>query len=257
MIRKKYKALMLDLDGTTIPSSKDGRPSKKVIEAIEKAKRKLHVGVVTGRPYHVAEHIIAELGLTGPSITTGGAEVRDAATGAVLWSKKISDETTKSILRLSKLKDLPILVIDNSYYKYQKLFDPKHLPKETLQISIPDLSLSIVDHIIKDLNQFADIAVLKAGSWKSDNTVWLSVTHGEATKQHGILEVAEILGINTHEIIGVGDGDNDFPLLMACGLRVAMGNAVESLKDIADYIAPPVFEDGVVDVINKFVLSSE
>lgn len=254
--RKKFKALMLDLDGTTVPSSKDGRPSKKVIEGIAKARKKLHVGVVTGRPYHVAEHIIAELGLNGPSITTGGAEVRDAETGAVLWSKKISDETAKAILRLMRRRHLPTFVTDNNHYKEQKLFDPKYPTKDPLQLAIPDLSLSIVDDIHQELNQFTDVSVHKAGSWKP-NTVWLSITHGEATKQHSILEVARILGINTHEIIGVGDADNDFPLLMACGLRVAMGNAVESLKDIADYVAPTVDEDGVVDVINKFVLFSK
>jgi len=69
-----------------------------------------------------------------------------------------------------------------------------------------------------------------------------------------IFKVAKILGIDTHEIIGIGDGYNDFPLLMACGLKVAMGNAVEDLKAIADYIAPTVSQDGVADVINKFVL---
>ena len=41
---------------------------------------------------------------------------------------------------------------------------------------------------------------------------------------------------------------------MACGLKVAMGNAVEDLKAIADYIALPVEKDGVAEVINKFVL---
>ena len=41
---------------------------------------------------------------------------------------------------------------------------------------------------------------------------------------------------------------------MACGLKVAMGNAVDDLKAIADYIAPTVDEDGVADVINKFIL---
>jgi len=41
---------------------------------------------------------------------------------------------------------------------------------------------------------------------------------------------------------------------MACGLKVAMGNATEDLKEIADYIAPTVDEDGVADVIEKFVL---
>jgi len=66
--------------------------------------------------------------------------------------------------------------------------------------------------------------------------------------------VAEILGIKTDEIIAVGDGYNDFPFLMACGLKVAMGNAVPELKAIADYIAPSVDEDGIVDVIERFIL---
>jgi hydroxymethylpyrimidine pyrophosphatase-like HAD family hydrolase len=55
-------------------------------------------------------------------------------------------------------------------------------------------------------------------------------------------------------MIGVGDGYNDFPLLEACGLKVAMGNALEDLKGIADYIAPSVDEDGVANVIEKFIL---
>ncbi|HXS15232.1 MAG TPA: HAD hydrolase family protein, partial [Candidatus Saccharimonadales bacterium] len=62
--------------------------------------------------------------------------------------------------------------------------------------------------------------------------------------------------ISTEEIIGIGDGHNDFPLLMACGLKVAMGNAVDDLKAIADYIAPSVDEDGVADVIEKFILNA-
>ena len=49
------------------------------------------------------------------------------------------------------------------------------------------------------------------------------------------------------------DYRNDFPLLMASGLRVAMGNAFSDLKEIAHYIAPSVQQDGVADVIQKFV----
>ncbi len=82
----------------------------------------------------------------------------------------------------------------------------------------------------------------------------IMIGHTEATKQHGIQQVAKHLGINTHEMIGIGDGYNDFPLLMACGLKVAMGNAVDELKAIADYIAPPVTKDGVADVIEKYIL---
>ena len=55
-------------------------------------------------------------------------------------------------------------------------------------------------------------------------------------------------------MIGIGDGYNDFPLLMACGLKIAMGNAVEDLKAIADFIVPSVEQDGVAHAINRFIL---
>ena len=83
----------------------------------------------------------------------------------------------------------------------------------------------------------------------------IHVTGSEASKLHGIVEVARILNIKTEEIIGVGDGYNDFPLLLACGLKVAMGNAIPELKAIADFIAPTVEEDGVAVVLEKFVLT--
>jgi hydroxymethylpyrimidine pyrophosphatase-like HAD family hydrolase len=44
-------------------------------------------------------------------------------------------------------------------------------------------------------------------------------------------------------------------MLMASGMKVAMGNAVSELKSIADYIAPSVSEDGVVRVIEEFILN--
>ena len=83
----------------------------------------------------------------------------------------------------------------------------------------------------------------------------IEVSNADATKLHGIVEVAELFGIQTHEMIGVGNGYNDFPLLMACGLKIAMGNAVPELKAIADFIAPSVEDDGVATVIEKFILN--
>ena len=106
---------------------------------------------------------------------------------------------------------------------------------------------------MQDLAQISTIALHKVPSWTP--TKWgINITNSEVSKQHAIIEVAKILGIETHEIIGIGDGYNDFPLLMACGLKVAMGNAVPELKAIADYIAPSVEDDGVADVIEKFIL---
>ena len=112
---------------------------------------------------------------------------------------------------------------------------------------------NLVDDIIAKISHAPTISVHKIPSWQKGK-VDIHVSHIAGTKQHGILQVAKILGINTHEIIGIGDGGNDLPLLMACGLKVAMGNAFEDLKEIADYIAPSVEKDGVAHVIEKFIL---
>jgi hydroxymethylpyrimidine pyrophosphatase-like HAD family hydrolase len=63
-----------------------------------------------------------------------------------------------------------------------------------------------------------------------------------------------MLGVKYEEIIGVGDSYNDYSLLMASGLKVAMGNAVKELKDVADYIAPSVDEDGLAEVIERYII---
>jgi hydroxymethylpyrimidine pyrophosphatase-like HAD family hydrolase len=63
-----------------------------------------------------------------------------------------------------------------------------------------------------------------------------------------------MLGVRYEEIIGVGDGHNDVPLLEAVGLKVAMGNAPDEVKAIADYVAPKLSEDGVADVIQRYIL---
>jgi len=118
------------------------------------------------------------------------------------------------------------------------------------------MALKDAHSYMKKISCISNIAVHRIPAWENetDHKVHVVISHPEATKQHGILEVAEILDIETHEIIGIGEGYNDFPLLMACGFKVAMGNAVSDLKEIADYIAPTVHKDGVAHVIEKFIL---
>ncbi|MGH7245314.1 MAG: HAD family hydrolase, partial [Candidatus Levyibacteriota bacterium] len=109
------------------------------------------------------------------------------------------------------------------------------------------------DAFITKATHIPTISVNKVPSWTKGKVDAL-ISHVGATKQHGIMEVAKFLGIETKDMIGVGDGYNDFPLLLSCGLKIAMGNAVTDLKAIADYVAPSVEEDGVADIIEKFVL---
>jgi hydroxymethylpyrimidine pyrophosphatase-like HAD family hydrolase len=120
----------------------------------------------------------------------------------------------------------------------------------------PAVNEEIADLFIDRISNISTIASSKTPS-HVDGKFFVVVSHAKGTKLHGVLDVSKILDIKTEDIIGIGDGDNDFPLLMACGFRVAMGNAVDGLKDIADYVAPSVFDDGLVDVIERFVIKEK
>ena len=54
--------------------------------------------------------------------------------------------------------------------------------------------------------------------------------------------------------MAIGDGHNDIPLLEAAGFKVAMGNAPDEVKAVADYVAPSLQDDGVAEAIERFIL---
>jgi hydroxymethylpyrimidine pyrophosphatase-like HAD family hydrolase len=64
----------------------------------------------------------------------------------------------------------------------------------------------------------------------------------------------DYLGIEFDEILAVGDSFNDLSTFAVAGTKVAMGNAPDSLRQLADWVAPPVDEDGVAAVIERFIL---
>lgn len=248
--KKKYKALMLDVDGTIIRhSEKEILPSTKIKKAINKADKLIHVGLATSRPYPYVAHLVEHLTLSSPCILTSGADIFDPVRKTFVYKKLIDHSAIHKIYKIVKKYNL--ILLDDGRGSKGNLKENEIKEPTQLWIEIHDQKK--VDDIFNNLSTITSVSVQKIIS-RFDGKIEILVSHTESTKQHGILKVAEILGIETHDIIGVGDGYNDFPLLMACGLKIAMGNAVPELKEIADYIAPSVEEDGVVDVIEKFVL---
>jgi len=75
-------------------------------------------------------------------------------------------------------------------------------------------------------------------------------------KATGLEKLAQRLGISREEIMAIGDADNDKEMLEYAGLGVAMGNAKDEIKQLADYVTKSNEDDGVAYVIDKFILNS-
>lgn len=75
-------------------------------------------------------------------------------------------------------------------------------------------------------------------------------------KGRGLAWLADYLGVEQDETLAVGDQENDVPMLAWAGVGVAMGNAVPAVQAVADWVAPPLREDGAVRALERFVLNA-
>ena len=76
-----------------------------------------------------------------------------------------------------------------------------------------------------------------------------------ANKGHGLLFLAERLGINPDRVMAIGDNENDIPMLRKAGLAVCMGQATPVVQTEADWVAPTLEEDGAAVAMERFILS--
>lgn len=248
----KYKALFLDVDGTTVTHGIKSLPSQKVTAAIAKCKEAgIDVCLATSRPLEFTLPVIEHLTLSGLCVVGGGIQIYDPEKKKIVQETLLPKKLVPQIYAVARKIHRDIGIYDG---KHENIYRGGKIPEKVYGLFFSKIDPRESESVTKLLQEVAGVSVHRMDSWFKGFD-WIDITDAEATKLHGIVDVGKLLGIQTHEMIGVGDGYNDFPLLMACGLKIAMGNAVPELKAIADFVAPSVDDDGVATVIDKFILS--
>lgn len=239
----------MDLDDTTVVHGRENFPTQRVSDAIARAKKLIHVCIATARPLIDTLPIMKHLELSGPCIVSNGTQIYDPVTKKIVQEVPMERDVISKIYSICKKNALV------GYY-YDGMNDVEYtggiVPGKVLSVYIPGIEPSRLESLVSEFQPLQGTMVHKLTGWDK-RYMSINITDALASKLHGVVEVARILDIKTEDIIGVGDGYVDFPLLMACGLKIAMGNSVPELKAIADFIAPSVDEDGVAVVIDKFI----
>lgn len=87
-----------------------------------------------------------------------------------------------------------------------------------------------------------------------DITLWhdggaFDITPKGGSKQLGIQKVVEHFGYSLEEIAAIGDGYNDIPMIRYAGTGIAMGNARDPVKEVADFVTDPIEKDGLLHAV--------
>lgn len=265
-----YKLIAIDLDGTLLTD--DLKVSPGTVKAIQQSvEMGTMVTIATGRMFSSAKQFAQQLGINVPLITYQGAIIMDVDEKEVVYERLISTDISRKLVEISSEKNIHLQVYqDDILYgavENEKLVAyaagvkvPYTVEPDLLKLAEKGFTKALIieepeliDKLQVELKAlFGDRAHIA-----KSKPHFLEVTHPEANKGLALLHLAQTLGIQQSEIIGIGDNHNDRELIETAGLGVAMGNAVQEMKDIADYVSLTNNEEGVKHVIEKFVLEPE
>ncbi len=268
----------IDLDGTLLTKNKVLTQGNR--EALEQAIRAgIEVVPVTGRPYAGVPKEVLEVPGIRYVITSNGANTYDLGSGQVLRKEHLPHSLARKILEHAAGEDVirEIFLKGVGYHdsRTQKMLEDRFsaVPPVLAYINRSRVIVQDFEGLLSDNSAHVEnislmfptqeardemlFNLLTAGDWEDSMPVqilkpWktdLEITHIQADKWLALKDLAERLGISPEEIMTLGDGDNDRPMLRGAGYSVAMGNAPDFVKETADFCTLDNENDGAAAAI--------
>lgn len=268
------KVLVLDIDGTLTNSRKEISPGTKagLIDIMERGHK---IILASGRPTPGMRRYEEELELEkygGYLISFNGARIVECRTGDIVYQRT-----------------LPLMLLPG-FYGFAKRNGcglVTYLGDEVISAFEPDRYIELEARIngmpirqIRDFLGFVDFDINKclmtaeperaavlekelqekygnvASIYRSE-PFFIEVMPKNVDKASSLDKMLETIGMTREDAVCCGDGFNDVSMIRYAGIGVAMGNAQPAVKEAADYITATNDEDGLVQVIDRFILNGQ
>ncbi|MCA5012742.1 MULTISPECIES: sugar-phosphatase [unclassified Enterococcus] len=265
------KLVAIDIDGTLLDSNRKITP--KVKETLQKANEKgIYIVLCTGRPLPGVKDQLTELDLYGDNdyvITYNGSLVQATKTNKIISEYSLSYDDFLEIELMSRKVGTHLHTIDDKaiytanrdigkYTVHEAYLVGMPLKYRTVEEMTPDLSIikmMMIDEpeiLDKAISQLPEEFSNKYTTVKSTD-FYYEILNKEASKGNALAKLADHLGIQQSEVMAIGDNENDLSMIEYAGIGVAMGNATESVKQAADIQTSSNDEDGVAEVLLKYL----
>ncbi|WAM32146.1 Cof-type HAD-IIB family hydrolase [Caldicellulosiruptor naganoensis] len=258
------KLVATDLDDSLL--SKDLKIPEKNLKAIEFLKQNNVILILaSGRPYPSVKKIAYDLDNFYPIITYQGALVYDPKTDQKLYGCEIQPDDAKDLIRLAKEENIHVhIYIDNiwyiegfnekvEYYRNLTGLEPVRVDNFLEFVDRPVTKVLFFDEHerLKKLRDNLPSEFLKKFNIMFSKPFFLEFTDINVSKGNALKFLAEYYNIKKEEIMAIGDGDNDISMIEYAGIGVAVENATEKLKQVADFVTLSCDEGGFAHAIEK------
>ena len=267
------KLIALDMDGTLLTSDKRILPET-LADMQAAADAGKHVCLCTGRGIPEIRSFRKELAMVRYAVVESGALVYDLARNSVIYEESIPREMMEIIVDVGLKYDAMLHLHCPSDCVIKR--DQAERAAEYGMGPYREMYLS-VGTFVKDMKQeikhrtsvpkiniyFRSVREREKGYEELKNLpltcvyseeTSLEMTPEGVSKGTGLRKLAEHLGIDLNDVIAVGDAENDRVMLRTAGFSVAMGNALEELKVLADAVTADNDHNGVGEAIRKYLV---
>lgn len=267
------KLLALDMDGTLLNEAKEIPQAH--IDAIHKAIDKgIKLVLCTGRPLFGVLPYYKKLSLDLQNeyvIVNNGCSTHQTSDWSLVDWRELSKSDIEYLNELAEKSEVQLTLFDEKHYfvlggKPNQVIenDAKLVFSDLTEISLEEATSGKyrmfqgmflgTESQTDDFEQrFAAELCQKFSGVRSQPVIYEAMPLG-TTKASALSRLAKILDIQPSEIMAMGDANNDIEMLEFAGLGIAMGNASEHVKALADAVTTTNEENGVARAIEKYIL---
>ena len=271
---QKYDNIRLvffDVDGTLL--STDGEYSQTLVQQI----RRLHAlgiktAIASGRPSYAAQFLINEVGIADMGVFCTGAEIYDPQKQRHHHLHTLDNTSVRSLYRRVKELGVYCEFYTPQYHTIDQPCDisdihsqhlraiPKIIDGQSVLEGAPQLmklllgqkqnsalGLQTLAEEFPELD-FAFAHFLARPEWE-----FASVISPLADKHQAFDQVLSYYGLQPHQVMAMGDSHSDMVFIQRAGVGVAMGNASDSVKAVADYVTLTADEDGAAFALKTLI----
>jgi Cof subfamily protein (haloacid dehalogenase superfamily) len=265
--------IAIDLDGTLLNSQHQmtERTEKALRAAIEKG---IQVVLATGKTRNAAQKIITQLGLTSPGIFLQGLAVYNGD-GSIKHQTHLDPSVARQVVTFAEDRGFTVLAYSGTNVYARKrnrdievilAYDERE-PEYVGALQNIINTTPINKLLAMDMSDRKRVAALRwqlkmqldraADLTQAAIPEMLEIIPRGASKGAALKLLLKDLQIPAENVLALGDGENDIEMLQMAGIGVAMGNALQQIKDVADHVTSTNDADGVAEAIEKFVLKTE
>lgn len=270
----KYKLLVLDIDGTLLNGKKQISARTKI--ALLKAQQLgMKIVLASGRPTYGVLPVAKELEMDkygGFILSYNGCQIFNVQTGELLFEKRIDPRMFPLLERLAKKREFPIF----TYHQDKIITDSPRNSRVLSEAKLNGMEVVGVDRFaeaidfspckcmfvgedaqaLDELRQYLKKHLAGTMDIFPSEDYFLEIVPQSIDKANTLSVLADILKVETSEIMAVGDGVCDVTMIQMAGFGVAMENARISVRRCADYVTASNDNDGVAAVVESRILAT-